>query len=342
MADGPVSRKIRSKLPKSMLGKVMTVAVGSAALIGGAAALLKNLETLSNYVIELVQLIRPDPRRDLDKLIQNVENGESQESMVIALEAIARLQKIDIVRLVECSDGSEALISFPDEITDAKIVRSDKTIAVALSKSDRWCIRFLDLESSPPPEPQELTADILHQISEIRARHFDNTEPKDIFEVDFEQGHGTGTLGLATRLYSSGDHFQDFATYEYNTGWGAFKSAIVEFRLSMTLAAKDNRLFLEREGYVVGCDSQEETGNNQLDEKTGDNICKTNVRYYKQINPETFVYDELLTSFRQIKGRTHEPGRLLSETYGDYADIVGGWFVKPVTIEEATKAGDNQ
>ncbi|MCU4313615.1 hypothetical protein KTH46_01055 [Acinetobacter bereziniae] len=169
------------------------------------------------------------------------------------------------------------------------------------------------------------------------------THPNAIVEIEYNTLIGTGTYATSTKNYTLSKDMillsLDKPKFEYNSGWGAFKSSYVELRSKNFYQLDPDTL-----SYQIRTKGFAGIANSNSDFDT-DTDTDTKIHSFSSVQflpDEFYIWDEKSHQFIQKEGRIISGQELMTSVYSDFADPEEGWFSKPSefpkkNLEEALK-----
>ena len=225
-----------------------------------------------------------------------------------------------MVYLNRHSINSEFLKTFADNPSDLDIhVRPiDRFLLVTVSL---WRNSGLLVVLGPEPGVLALLDDDMGiGIKDLKIISQPSAFPIALLAVRILVFVGTGTYAESIKIYAvdSGNIFLSLEKpyFEYNSGWGTFKTDLVTFKLKNEyLVNSESLVEIHTKGAAILGNEKNNTG-------------------YRELPEERYVWDRRTRSFKQTSGRDVHGRPLLTEIYGDLGGAVGHWFRTPEEVRE--------
>ena len=335
---------------KSFLTSAKAIPAVIGLVVGFLAATLSGAVTIGEEWNKLVETYGPADR--FTELLDVIDKGDNIQSRT-ALKNYFQLSTEDQL-IADCN------WRFSSSITDVRAVRIDSETAVLVlgAYRDGCLIPIFGKRQTFGPTTHIGWPEYIY-VHEVSPQ-----PPGKLIEIRNQDRWGSGITGMGSSfVWLEGENLRvmTLPTYLLVVGGYSFKSYLAEFVMRSDVSKVDGRVFLRRDGFVYECDQSkeqaeaeykegEEKRNAATEEGNNDQFIDTSwyvnapecdgphvtMKAMRPIGPEVFRYDPVSRQFDQIEGRRIVGGDL-ADNYGDKANAIGGWFVKPIEIEGSDK-----
>jgi len=263
------------------------------------------------------------------KLVSQMNDAATDQERLTQFVKFAAANALKLRIAAELKDG------LPDPTVQAKMLGVHAFVSIAVPRMVSY-VAFIDARNTKLVlEDNEFAAGIEDiEFTGVNRQ----ASPNAIVEIIYNSMYGTGTYAKSAKIYTITEDYVLLSLnkpyFEYNNGWGAFKSDDVEFKTKNIFELNQQKSVYEVR--TIGVAIVRGSGT----EKEGDVIQTREggpVKAYRELPDEFYVWNPLSKQFEQKEGRIVAGQPLLTHVYSDFAGAKGGWFTKPAELKSKSK-----